>query len=259
MNGIGGQWRALCDRFYRKSARVIAPRLRYSQESYESALAGLIAPRVRWLDLGCGHQVLPEWRRQQEDALVRSAGVVVGADRDLPAMRSHRTIRDRVCSDIRHLPFAPGCFDLVTANMVVEHLDAPEAQFREIGRVLAPGGTFLLHTGNIFGYYILCSRLLPEGCKGFLARLLQGREAADVYPTHYRANSDATIRRLADAAGLSVHELNHIPSTPQTIPLPILLPFELLWIRLTMTRPLQSLRTNFIVHLRKPGADGVPA
>lgn len=257
--GLATNYQALCNRFYRQSVRVIAPRLRYSQDSYAEALTSVVGPGVRWLDLGCGHQVLPEWRFQQESALVRSAALVIGADRDLAAMRSHRTVQHRVGSDIRRLPFAPGSFDLVTANMVVEHLDAPALQFREICRVLAPGGTFLFHTGNIFGYYILCSRLLPESLKVRLAGILQDREAVDVYPTYYRANSDAAIQRLSQAAGFRVHEVSKIPSTPQTIPLPLLLPFELLWIRMTTTRALQSLRTNLIVTLRKPDAQGAAA
>jgi SAM-dependent methyltransferase len=49
------------------------------------------------------------------------------------------------------LPFAAGSFDLVSANMVLEHLPAPEQVFQEIARVLAPGGKFVFltrHLGN---------------------------------------------------------------------------------------------------------------
>lgn len=249
-------YRTQCERFYSACRRRLAPQLRYSQDSYEQALRQLVGPDVRWLDLGCGHQVLPPWRQESERLLVEQARLVVGADRDSPAMRSHRSLRLKVCADIRCLPFASASFDLVTANMVVEHLDAPERQFSEIARVLAPGGAFLFHTGNIFGYYILCSRLLPEVAKERLALWLQGRAAADVYPTFYRANSQTQIQQLAGAAGLDLTELVATPSTPQTILLPVLLPFELLWIRLTMTSGLRGLRTNLIVTLRKPRSLG---
>lgn len=253
------RYQTACERLYRTIARIIAPDLRYSQRSYEDCLTGLVAPHVRWLDLGCGHQVLPEWRRRQEEALVLGAGCVVGADRDLAALRSHGTIRQLVCSDIGRLPFPAGAFDLVTANMVVEHLDAPEKQLREIGRVLTTGGIFMFHTGNTRGYYILFSRFFPERLKFRLAKVLQSRSSADVYPTHYRANTPAAIRRLAQAAGFEVHEMRSISSSPQTILLPMLLPLELLWIRLTMTRSLQSLRTNLIVSLRKRAGAGAAA
>lgn len=249
-------YRAQCERFYLACRRRLAPNLRYSQDSYEQVLRQLAGPQVRWLDLGCGHQVLPPWRQASEQSLVKAVRLAVGADRDGPAMRSHRTLHRRVCADIGRLPFAAGSFDLVTANMVVEHLDAPENQFREIARVLTPGGAFLFHTGNIFGYYILCSRLLPEFAKEKLARQLQGRVAADVYPTHYRANSPGRIAALADSAGLEVAELLPTPSSPQTILMPMLLPFELMWIRLTMMPRWAGLRTNLIVTLRKPMAAG---
>jgi SAM-dependent methyltransferase len=248
-------YKAACARFYRSSARRLAPRLRYSQISYEEALAGLVRPGVRWLDLGCGHQVLPPWRGAEEARLVGNAGLVVGVDRDDDAMRKHRSIRRLVGADIGRLPFAPASFDLVTANMVVEHLDCPERQFAEIARVLAPGGAFLFHTGNVYGYYILISRLMPEGWKRGLAQLLQDRASEDVYPTHYRANSRARIRALARAAGLEVQSVGAIPSSPQTELLPPAMLLELLWIRLTMTRPLAGLRTNLIVALRKPAVE----
>jgi SAM-dependent methyltransferase len=250
---------AFCQRLYRRAVPWLAPGLRYSQAYYEDALAAAVQPGVRWLDLGCGHHVLPEWRLEQEKRLVAAAGLVVGADRDLPAMRQHRSLRLRVGSDIGQLPFASGSFDVVTANMVVEHLNAPDRQFREIHRVLAPGGRFLFHTGNLYGYYIAVSRLIPEFCKRPLARLLQGRVAEDVYPTCYLANSSGQVKRLAAATGFEAPRFVRFPSSPQTVRLPLLLPVEMLWIRLTMSGAGAGLRTNFIAELRKPQATGAQA
>lgn len=252
-------YRSQCERFYGRCRRRLTPGLSYSQSVYEEELRRLALPHTRWLDLGCGHQVLPPWRFASEQALVGGVRLAVGADRDGPAMRSHRSLQRRICADIGRLPFGAGSFDLVTANMVVEHLDAPERQFSEIARVLAPGGAFLFHTGNVLGYYILCSRLLPEFAKEKLARLLQDRAAADVYPTHYRANSTARIQALARETGFESSEILATPSTPQTVLMPWLLPLELAWIRLTMTPRLAGLRTNLIVTLRTPQTSGATA
>jgi len=42
--------------------------------------------------------------------------------------------------DLRRLTFADNCFDLVVSEDVLEHVDGYESAFREIRRVLKPGG-----------------------------------------------------------------------------------------------------------------------
>src|SRR4051812_1010754 len=131
---------------YWKMRGVIAPRLKHSQELYEEVLKTYAGEQTRWLDLGCGHHVLPPWREEEEQRLIANCGMIVGMDYDLPSLRKHRSISRKVRGDINHLPFKNDYFDLVTANMVVEHLASPDVQFREVGRILKPGGTFLFHT-----------------------------------------------------------------------------------------------------------------
>jgi ubiquinone/menaquinone biosynthesis C-methylase UbiE len=43
--------------------------------------------------------------------------------------------------DAMHLPFCDDSFDLVTANMVLEHLEKPDRVFREIARSFRQVGT----------------------------------------------------------------------------------------------------------------------
>jgi len=48
--------------------------------------------------------------------------------------------------DTAHLPFADGSFEFVLANAVFEHIPQPRDRYiREVWRVLAPGGHFLLN------------------------------------------------------------------------------------------------------------------
>ena len=44
------------------------------------------------------------------------------------------------CEDLERLTFGDGCFDLFVTQDVMEHLFDPDAAFREIARVLRPGG-----------------------------------------------------------------------------------------------------------------------
>ena len=186
-----------------------------SQHAYATVLRTQVGRHRRWLDLGCGHQFLPSWMGQTPPLAPPDRLVVVGIDRDADAIRVHPDLKLRVVGDIERLPFGPASFDLVTANMVVEHVAAPEALFREVGRVLAPEGTFLVHTPNLQGYTTVLARCIPSSWRPKVARTLLGRDERDVYQTYYRSNTASTLRQLAEASHLEVARLQTVLSSPQ--------------------------------------------
>lgn len=237
---------------YGKLERFIAPSLRYAQNLYEETLTTLVGSKTKWLDIGCGHRILPYWRESEEQLLVAKAEYVVGLDYFWSGLSKHRSIRLRVCGDISALPFDGNRFDLVSANMVVEHLSAPSIQFAEIRRILKPGGLFLFHTPNLHGYTTLAARLLPEFLKAPLIKVLDGRPSEDVFKTHYRANTEQEIRQLAESVGLEVVQIRVVASTAKFAVVAPLAFVELLWIRLLLSRRFRKWRTNLIVTLRKP-------
>ena len=91
------------------------------------------------LDVGCG-------RGELLAALAPIFDHVTGTDRD-EEMRAQAASRcaglPRVTIDGSDLAEMPGPFDLVTMIAVLHHLDVPEA-LREVRRLLAPGGRFLV-------------------------------------------------------------------------------------------------------------------
>jgi SAM-dependent methyltransferase len=244
---------------YARLRDLIVPGLRYSQHFYERRLGRSLKPDVDWLDLGCGHQVLPSWRGEREGELVSACRSVTGIDYDLPSLQHHRSVRRLVRGDISALPFADGSFDLVTANMVVEHLGDPEQQFREVARVLRPGGSLLLHTPNALGYPTMLGRLVPEKVKGLLIRALDGRTSSDVFPTHYRANTGRRVTEVAERAGLTVVGLEMVATDALFAVIPPLAAIELLAIRLLLTKRLRRFRSDIIAVLQKPKKAGVAA
>jgi ubiquinone/menaquinone biosynthesis C-methylase UbiE len=239
------------EKAYRAVEGVITPGLKYSQFLYEDVLNSHVNGRVDWLDVGCGHQILPPWRGDEETRLVARCHKTIGIDADLESLKNHRSINTRVLGMISNLPFRDESFDLVTANMVVEHLDVPETQFREIARVLKPGGIFIFHTPNRKGYSTAIARMIPEGAKKKIIRLVQARKEEDVFKTFYRANSPEEIARVAETTGFKVNKLKMIVSSAQLAVFPPLVVFELMWIRLLMTSRFKSLRTNIIGILQK--------
>jgi ubiquinone/menaquinone biosynthesis C-methylase UbiE len=243
-----------CFQFYWKVRRLIAPRLTDAQAVYEEHLGELVTPSRHWLDVGCGHQVLQAWRSEAERNLVSRAGVVVGLDLEAESLKRHRSIQRRVAADLSKLPFADSTFDLVTANMVLEHLREPGRQVAEIFRVLKPGGSLMALTPNVLGYQVMLARCMPGPLKRGLIKVLQDRASEDVFPAYYRINSEHTITRIASEAGFSKVVVEHVSTDAQLIAIPPLVVPELFLIRLLMTNPLRRLRPNLIAILQKAAA-----
>lgn len=234
---------------------AVVPGLGSSQAPYFETLEEFLFAAPVWLDVGCGRDLFPKWfhprRLARVSESVARAKTVVGLDYDFASLRDSQ-LACRICGDAAALPFAEGCFDLVTANMVVEHLDAPVAWLREIGRVLKPGGVFVFHTPNVLSPLVAVSAMTPNWLKKRVVRLVEGRAEQDIFPTRYRLNTPARIRSCAREAGLAVEQLRTVCTAPITHFLgPLVIP-ELFVIRLMMTRPLAFARPVIIAVLKKP-------
>ena len=238
-------------KFYGVAKRSIVPKLKYSQEFYEDILEKRVEQKINWLDLGCGHHLLPTWRFTQEKALIEKAGNVVGLDFDFPSLLKHKTINKKVAATADFLPFKENYFDVVTANMVVEHLDKPQIQFNEINRVLKPNGIFIFHTPNEFGYFSLARKMVSGKMAKKLAKIFDGRDSDDVFEVHYKANNQKSIEAVAEETNFSVEKISFVSSDAVLALIPPLAVAELLWIKLLMLKSMRSMRTNLIVVLRK--------
>ena len=110
-------------------------------------------------------------------------------------------------------PVESQSFDLVFASWVLEHLAQPENDWRQIGRVLRPGGVFVFITPNKRHPLALLNRSLGRFSRlqGQLVYRFYGRKAVDSFPTYYRANSRADLSQLAASAGMRLTQLQAIP------------------------------------------------
>ncbi len=100
--------------------------------------AARIRPGSTILDIGSGPGHVAE-ALHQAGAAVRGidfSGQMVEVAR---GRYPHITFQE---ANAEQLPFDPGMFDAVVSNFVVHHLARPECVFREVCRVLKPGGRF---------------------------------------------------------------------------------------------------------------------
>jgi ubiquinone/menaquinone biosynthesis C-methylase UbiE len=175
----------------------------HPHELFVSAVANRLQQWTKpdWLDVGCGWHFDWPWEQKRERDMLSRANVV-GIDPDWQAVSRHRSITNRIVGKIETLPFSSDSFDLITANVVVEHLADPEAAFSEVFRVLRPGGYFLFRTPSARSYFVRVAKVLPQRLKIWLASgVIESRDAADIYPAHYRANTAEVIEAMCRSIG----------------------------------------------------------
>ena len=172
--------------------------------AFYSRVNALLSPAFTLLDFGCG----------------RGAWV----DDPLPYRRGLRNFKGRVSQvigvDVNHQaadnpfidefhqieatqwPLADHSVDLCVCDSVLEHVEFPGAFFTEARRVIKPGGFICLRTSNLWGYPALISRLTPNRLHlGILKKVKPGVIDQDIFPTYYRCNTLAALRRLLDCNG----------------------------------------------------------
>ena len=161
----------------------------------------------------------------------------------MASLREHRAGLPLVCANGEALPFAAGCFDVVIALWVLEHLPQPQRVLQSLRRLLAPGGRLLFLTPNANHPLLMANRFswaFPAVQKLLVPRLY-GRSEADTFRVRYQANTLARLRQLADATGFTI-------ASQRTISDPTYLAFNDLMFRLSSAFE-QVLPSSLYVHI----------
>jgi SAM-dependent methyltransferase len=201
-NGRGGDAHL---EHYRRRYAALKPGWEHATARFQRRIAARLTPGSRVLDLGCGR-----------GGVVERLGVTgrwTGCDPDWLSLKEHRAVglrRSQAFSE--RLPFAGGAFDVVVASWVLEHLPHPLETWREIARVLRPGGRFFFLTPNRRHPLPRLSAWLArlEALQAPLVHALYRRAAADTFPVHYRANTFETLERLGAQTGLHLMHLEWV-------------------------------------------------
>ena len=185
---------------FRQEYGRIKPGWRHSLFVFRDVVDRHTAPGAHILDIGCGHAdfLQPIYAKTRH---------VVGCDPDHAALRLNTTLAARATGLADDLPFADARFDAAVMVFVLEHLEQPARAFREIHRVLKPGGKAIFLTPNAWNYNTWLIRAVPHRLRDFLARALHGRQEHDTYPVRYRINTVRRIERTLAPIGFRPVEL----------------------------------------------------
>jgi glycosyltransferase involved in cell wall biosynthesis len=187
----------------------LIPLQRYWQRRRHRITTSWARGSDRVLDIGCGSSVI-----------IQSLNNAVGMD---VSMGKLRFLRRRGIELVRGsafaLPFKDAIFDCIISSQVIEHIPYDAALFREIERLLQPGGRLIIGTPDYatLGWQIiepLYGALLPGGYRDehithytreSLTGILQGYGFVHE-ETAYVARSELIMRFRKPAGGLSAIE-----------------------------------------------------
>jgi ubiquinone/menaquinone biosynthesis C-methylase UbiE len=207
-------------------------RVYHPQRIYLSRIAGLLNLKTRWLDIGCGRRLVPLWLNGSariEAELRSSARLFIGIDPDFDALRENNSCLLKLKADAASLPFVGESFDLVTSNMVFEHIKNPRSILAEIRRVLAPDGRLVVHTPNWLDLVTIVARIVPNIFHPLLISQMETRGRKEVYPTHFQFNRPRTIERLLRSAGFNDLRIERLDHPNSYAHVPYFAPFESAW------------------------------
>lgn len=181
-------------------------------------------------------------------SFLASRGNLTGLDVS-EEVKQNRHLQSAHVYDGGAFPFPSQSFDLCVSNFVLEHVLDPATHFREVARVLKPGGKYCFRTPNLWHYVPLAARLTPHSLHLKLANRLRALDdgAHDPWPTVYRANTLPALKKLRSAAGLALVECNMVESEPsygRSSPF-LFFPMMMYERLVNSTDLLRSLRINF--------------
>lgn len=123
---------------------------------------------------------------------------VIGADVDTVVTENPFVDEALILPEDGRIPLDTSSVDLIVSWAVFEHLQDPAFTAQELLRVLRPGGWLCAWTPNKWSYSAIGARLVPNGLHARMLRRVQpgsARGEQDVFPTVYRLNTRAALRR----------------------------------------------------------------
>tara|TARA_A100001388_G_C28636476_1_gene434886 strand:- start:125 stop:844 length:720 start_codon:yes stop_codon:yes gene_type:complete len=166
---------------------------------YYSRINCLINKDYLILDFGAGRGSWAEDKslfRKKTRRLIGKVKKVYGCDID-KAIYSNKNIDEILEIKDGKVIFPGESIDLITADYVLEHIENPKEFFKEIDRLLKPGGWFCARTPHKYNLISIGARLIKnKSHASFLSYIQPQRKEIDIFPTHYRLNTLRKLKKL---------------------------------------------------------------
>ncbi len=173
---------------------------------FEDVVRQHLRPLDSLLDAGCGHgaPVLKKFLGSARELI----GVdLVNFDGDVPGLRLvNRDLVDTALPD--------ASIDVVMSRSVMEHVTNPRGMYREMHRLLRPGGYFIFLTGNMWDYSAIIAKLVPNRFHPWIVAHTEGRREQDTFPVAYKTNTRRAVTKYANEVGFELVSFSYLGQYP---------------------------------------------
>jgi len=137
---------------------------------------------------------------------------VIACDVDEAVLQNQASDEQFVITPGEALPLADQSVDVIVTDWVLEHLEEPVDVFKELHRILKPGGWICARTPNKYGYITLLTGLIQNRFHTrVLKRAQPGRKEIDVFPTVFKMNSIRDVDAVCGQVGFENHTYRFTP------------------------------------------------
>jgi SAM-dependent methyltransferase len=165
---------------------------------FEALIDQLVTESTLWLDVGGGRDVFPE----NSPLAIQLSGRckrLVGIDPSENILQNTYVHDRQMC--LLEDSNLDTKFDLVTARMVAEHVEDPEAFVDAISRNLDSFGIVVIFTVDYWSVAPLVARFTPMWFHHFAKRWLWGSAEEDTFPVVYKMNTRRQLSTLFSRRG----------------------------------------------------------
>lgn len=173
---------------------------------FERTVMNAIGPQSVLLDAGCG-RTMPILK-----GYMGKAGRLIGVE--LVEFTERIDGIESINSDLAKIPLPDSSVDVIMSRSVFEHLVDPEAVYKEMNRLLRPGGRLIFLTANLWDYGTIIAKMVPNRFHAGIVAKVEGRAEEDVFPTAYKTNSLSAVSSLSENSGFKINKFDYLSQYP---------------------------------------------